>query len=235
MESGERIYVPLTITDLKRLKDLALREHKDFFGRNPHLRDNSLIGICLCQGASSHYLNPQVGIKDFDIWHFYEENREINFPNRAHKRIGNGYLGRPIDFLKRVIPRCICSSFPNDSERIIMEYLTKRRDTTTKKLLLKNAIIGLYPDNIFGKILWRGIHIPSKKEFIRGIKTFERHEKRDAMYKVATFLVLQFWGKPSEMADGLGVLLLTWNQAFYRYGSFDFDELERCIRELGNT
>jgi hypothetical protein len=75
------------------------------------------------------------------------------------------------------------------------------------------------------------IHIPSEEEFIRGIETFERHEKRDAMYKVATFLVLQFWGKPSEMADGLGVLLLTWNQAFYRYGGFDFDKLEKCIEE----
>jgi hypothetical protein len=31
------------------------------------------------------------------------------------------------------------------------------------------------------------------------------------------------------MADGLGVLLLTWNQAFYRYGLFSFDKLERCI------
>jgi len=31
------------------------------------------------------------------------------------------------------------------------------------------------------------------------------------------------------MADGLGVLLLTWNNAFYRYGFFDFDALEKCI------
>ena len=31
------------------------------------------------------------------------------------------------------------------------------------------------------------------------------------------------------MADGLGVLLLTWNNAFYRFGSFAFDELEKCI------
>jgi len=27
------------------------------------------------------------------------------------------------------------------------------------------------------------------------------------------------------------VLLLTWNQAFYRYGMFDFEKLERCIRK----
>lgn len=33
------------------------------------------------------------------------------------------------------------------------------------------------------------------------------------------------------MADGLGVLLLTWNQAFYRYGYFDFDKLEKCIAD----
>ncbi len=49
------------------------------------------------------------------------------------------------------------------------------------------------------------------------------------MYKTAIFLVNHFWGKPADMADGMGVLLLTWNQAFYRYGTFDFDKLERVI------
>jgi hypothetical protein len=38
-----------------------------------------------------------------------------------------------------------------------------------------------------------------------------------------------FWGLPAEMADSLSVLLLTWNQAHYRYGSFDFSRLESCI------
>lgn len=71
--------------------------------------------------------------------------------------------------------------------------------------------------------------MPSRDEFLKGCEAFERHEKRDAMYKVATFLLSHFWGKPSDMADGLGVLLLTWNQAFYRYGVFDFDRLEKCI------
>ena len=52
--------------------------------------------------------------------------------------------------------------------------------------------------------------IPDKDEFIRGIEEFKKHEKRDAMYKVVTFLISQFWGCPRDMADGLGVLLLTW-------------------------
>jgi hypothetical protein len=73
------------------------------------------------------------------------------------------------------------------------------------------------------------IHIPSHDEFARGCQQYEAHEKRDAMYKVATFLVSHFWGAPADMADGLGVLLRTWNHAFYRYGLFDFDELEQSI------
>jgi len=50
------------------------------------------------------------------------------------------------------------------------------------------------------------------------------------MYKTATFLIKHFWGQPRDMADGMGVLLLTWNQAFYRYGSFDFALLEEILR-----
>lgn len=71
--------------------------------------------------------------------------------------------------------------------------------------------------------------IPRINSFIKGCNEFERHEKREAMYKVATFLINNSWGKPYDMANGLGVLLLTWNQAFYRYGFFDFDKLETCI------
>ena len=73
--------------------------------------------------------------------------------------------------------------------------------------------------------------IPSYSDFKKGYEAFQLHERRDAMYKIAAFLVEHFWGSPSQMADGLGVLLLTWNQAFYRYGPFDFDLLEECISD----
>ena len=67
-------------------------------------------------------------------------------------------------------------------------------------------------------------------EFERGYRAFQAREPRDAMYKTARFLVEHFWGRPRDMADGMGVLLLTWNQAFYRYGSFDFTLLEEALR-----
>ena len=37
------------------------------------------------------------------------------------------------------------------------------------------------------------MNIPNRVEFLKGYKEFERHEKRDAMYKVANFLVSHFW------------------------------------------
>ncbi|WP_461867123.1 hypothetical protein [Thermococcus sp.] len=156
--SAGRLYTPLTKSDLEELRRLALREHEDFFRRNPHLTrtyHNSLVGICLCQGAASHYLNLNVGIKDFDIWHFYIESNITKFPYRAHKRYVNGYKDKPIDFLKRAIPKEICDSCSNDPKQIITKYLLEK-DTNTKRLLLKKAVIGLYPDEIFDEILWRG-------------------------------------------------------------------------------
>lgn len=75
------------------------------------------------------------------------------------------------------------------------------------------------------------MHIPDREEVIIGCKEFEKHEKRDSMYKVATFLLDHFWGNPEDMADGLGVLLLSWNQAFYRYGQLDYDLLQQFLEQ----
>jgi len=72
---------------------------------------------------------------------------------------------------------------------------------------------------------------PNINDFWQGVDKFRQHEQRDAMYKVATRLVKDYWGKHEEVTDGLGVLLLTWNQALYRYGMFDFSRLEQFLRK----
>ena len=73
------------------------------------------------------------------------------------------------------------------------------------------------------------LNIPAFSEIEKGYHEYQAREKRDAMYKIATFLIQYFWGNSSKMADSLGVLLYTWNQAFYRYGLLDFEKLEWCI------
>src|SRR5262249_48579074 len=67
------------------------------------------------------------------------------------------------------------------------------------------------------------------EQLLEGHRRFEEWEKRDAMYKVATRLVEESWGRPSEVAEGLGGLLLVWNAAHFRHGPLDFDALENCI------
>lgn len=74
-----------------------------------------------------------------------------------------------------------------------------------------------------------------KAEQLRaGCIAFASREHRDAMYRIAVLLVNQTWGKPAEVADALGVILLTWNQAFYRYGPPDFDHIESFLRAREN-
>src|SRR5581483_2817127 len=80
----------------------------------------------------------------------------------------------------------------------------------------------------------RGKKVPtpgtiSAEALQQGCAAFQQRERRDAMYKTATFLVKHFWGKAKEVAEGLGVLLCVWNHAFYRNGPFDYDLLEKCI------
>jgi hypothetical protein len=83
--------------------------------------------------------------------------------------------------------------------------------------------------NTIRRLYWRKT-MPTINEIKKGHQEFQRHEQRDAMYKTASFLVSHFWDNNASVADGMGVLLLTWNQAFYRYGSFDFDRLEQVIK-----
>jgi len=74
---------------------------------------------------------------------------------------------------------------------------------------------------------------PDIQEFVRRCKDFEERKKSDPLYKmygVASFLVNNAWGDADGMANGVGVLLVTWNWTFFnKYGRYNFDHLTRCI------
>ena len=75
-------------------------------------------------------------------------------------------------------------------------------------------------------------HFFDYKDLLRGCAGYIEHEKRDAMYKLARKLIKEANWRSQELAEGLGVLLLTWNAAFYtKYGSFDFDVLEDYLKQ----
>lgn len=72
------------------------------------------------------------------------------------------------------------------------------------------------------------MHITAE-DLRRGCKAFQEHESRDAMYKISQELIEQHWGNAEDTADALGVLLLTWNQAAYRFGAFDYNRLQAFL------
>lgn len=60
-------------------------------------------------------------------------------------------------------------------------------------------------------------------------RKYLEEEPRDAMYRVSMRLIEQNWENDAEISEALGVLLLTWNSAFYRYGNLNFDLIQEVI------
>lgn len=69
-------------------------------------------------------------------------------------------------------------------------------------------------------------------DLMRGCRAYEAQEPRDSMYRVASFLVQEWWGDPTKLVDALSVVLLTWNASFYRFGGgLDSAAFEKCLRD----
>ena len=73
--------------------------------------------------------------------------------------------------------------------------------------------------------------IPTVKEFIDGFTEFQKHEESNAMYRMAASLTKELWNNPSELASSIGMVLLGWNETFYKDGFFDFHEFGICIEK----
>lgn len=170
MQIEERSYKIMTVKDLKKLKDLALRERIKFFDRNPRYRKaylDSLIAITLCQGAALHFIDGRTDVKDFDIWYFYIKNHKITYPYRALKSVDSklnefgvhpddiekGYIGRRVHLIGRTIDIDIIERNHGDPKNCIIEYL-EAGGTETARELAKKAVVGLWPNAILGKVIW---------------------------------------------------------------------------------
>lgn len=79
----------------------------------------------------------------------------------------------------------------------------------------------------------RRIYPPSLslKEFRVQCARYWRKERRDAVYAIVRAHIRRNCGSTEDIADGLSVMLLTWNQAAYRYGSFENRNLVRFLDE----
>ena len=117
---------------------------------------SQLVAICLCQGAAKHYVDEVTGVKDVDIWLFFEEHDTVKIPHRGNARkevhANLRKLGpKRIDFMKKMI----LSRFvvKDDAQKTMQNYLSLAATSTSGELSAK-PVIGLSPNAIFGRVLW---------------------------------------------------------------------------------
>jgi len=56
-----------------------------------------------------------------------------------------------------------------------------------------------------------------------GCASYHRNDPRgDVMYRISRRTIDEYWGNPDGVTDAVAILLLSWNQASYRYGAPDF-------------
>ena len=153
-----RSYKTLTIAELSRLGELAARDRRDFFLRNPEtgrLYSNRLFAVVLCQGAALHYINGTNGIKDFDVWSFFRANSVRMFPYRRRGIADFGdpkfgttddspdYVGRRVDLIGRSIEAADFS----DPVAVLSKYLRAER-TRSAHFLAQKAMVVIEPSHL---------------------------------------------------------------------------------------
>ena len=152
--------------DLRRLVRLALDDLEDLYRRKHHIRDmckGKLLCLALCQGAALHYLDQATGVKDFDVWSFFERTGTGQFPYRRRAEVDFGspkfgltpgfpnFVGRKVDLLGRSI-----SVSPDESPLVSLSRYISEATTSTPRHLAEKAGVILHPDEYFGQILWCG-------------------------------------------------------------------------------
>ena len=69
-------------------------------------------------------------------------------------------------------------------------------------------------------------HVPSCGEFRKGYQAFNARESKGHCYFDAVGYVSKHWGKPDDMAYGVGIIISCWNRF---YAKFDYKRLATCI------
>lgn len=99
------------------------------------------------------------GIKDIDVYFFFAAHGHVSIPNIRHCRKSIiakfSNIGEyRIDFMKKGISKEIVNEIKGGNPiNVILQYL--KHTHHGQAYLLKQSVVGLYPDEIFGRIIWK--------------------------------------------------------------------------------
>ena len=158
-----RSYAPLTTNHLKRLARFVSKEHQAWSDARHDLK-GQLVAGCLAQGAAQHFLDGRTGVKDFDLWLFYDRSH-LAKGIREHGVRSTGdfgpsvfdrypddpetFVGRRIDFMCRRLPTNVPREPPDAA---VMAWL--QSDNQSPMWLRKKPVIMLWPTTYHGVVIW---------------------------------------------------------------------------------
>jgi hypothetical protein len=156
------IQQPVRRVELADLARIAAAEERAFFERNPHLiqpyRDR-LLAMALCQGAALQYLGRGYGVNDFDLHFFYAQNPSKPRLSRAVGRTWTSvgaFSNAPVDFIRTLVPNCDPVREAQVAVQQLRRFLHEERTANAKHLAAK-AVVGLWPDGLFGATIWPAV------------------------------------------------------------------------------
>lgn len=108
-----------------------------------------------------HYIDGRNGIKDLDVWSFYDEHPIRMYPPRRRSKVDFGdpkfgtspdfpdFVGRRVDLIGRSIP----GADVKDPVKALRSYL-KGKKTESARLLSQKAMILIEPLKLMGTVVW---------------------------------------------------------------------------------
>jgi len=103
------------------------------------------------------------GVNDIDVCIFFQHDDAVPIPNRRHcmksiKALFSGLGHRRVDFLKKGIPAWVIEDAKGSgASEIVRSYV--RNTPHGQGHLGRKSVVGLYPDRIFGNVLWRTLRL----------------------------------------------------------------------------
>lgn len=160
MEPTPRSFAAMTREDLVRLHKKVGEAHKLYTAQRPDLR-GKLIAGCLAQGAAAHYIDGETGIKDIDLWLFYDGRalgkgmpnrtiRTLDFGPSAHGRHPDDdparFAGRRIDAMARSVTLHL-----QDPPSAVRAWLAG--STASARMLRTRPVIIVWPMHVLGRLV----------------------------------------------------------------------------------
>jgi hypothetical protein len=166
MAEDELSTVVIRFEDLKRLQEIALDDLEGIISRKPEQKPfkKKLFFIALTRGAAQHYLDRKTGIRDFNVCLFFKQAKEENtLYQRAKKKAsgldkfgpdpGGKTKTRQVEVRGWEIPTGVLRKGRSNPEKCL-EFWFEKAEGEVVEEIAKEAVVGLWPDNIIGKILW---------------------------------------------------------------------------------